>query len=136
MCCVSGGYVAGDCSAGYFCLAGSDEYTPTYMTPDPVTRRCEPGLVCAGPCPAGYYCLEGTVDPAPCPEHTLRAETGARTFNECGPCPAGNWCHAGECRTAWVTRCECYRSFSANATGDAVGVLQVAQCVCYWGPWN
>ena len=91
-----GGYIAGDCSAGYFCLSGSENYTPDDVMPDPITRDCDPNTVCAGPCPAGYYCPEGTTDPAPCPEHKVRETPGARMFNDCSPCPAGYWCHEGD----------------------------------------
>ncbi len=87
-----------DCSAGYFCQAGSDEYTPEGVAPtnNPMLNPCPNGEECAGPCPAGYYCPEGITDPMPCPEHTLMNDTGARTFNDCVPCPAGYWCHEGK----------------------------------------
>ena len=95
-----GGYISGECSAGYFCLSGSDEYTPDTAPPtaDPLSYPCVPNTRCAGPCPAGSYCPLGTKDPIPCPEHTLRNETGARMFNDCVPCSAGSWCHEGKHR--------------------------------------
>ena len=52
-----GGYIVDSCSAGYFCLAGSEDYTPVNMVPDPVTRLCVPNTFCSGPCPSGFYCL-------------------------------------------------------------------------------
>lgn len=93
-----GGYISGDCSAGFFCLSGSDEFTPVGNPPsaDPINNPCAPNTVCAGPCPGGSYCPEGTTDPVPCPEHTLHNGVGARHVNDCLPCPAGYWCHAGD----------------------------------------
>ena len=94
-----GGYRSGLCSAGYFCLAGSDQYTPTGAPPTYLAHHgnwsCDPATPCAGPCPAGRYCPEGTTDPLPCPEHTLNADIGARMVNECLPCPGGYWCWEG-----------------------------------------
>ena len=94
-----GGYKSGLCSAGYFCLAGSEQYTPTGDPPNYLEHlgnwTCDPALPCAGPCPAGRYCPEGTTDPLPCPEHTLNRDVGARMVNDCLPCPAGYWCWEG-----------------------------------------
>ncbi len=90
------GYDAGPCAAGFLCLAGSEDYTPNDIDPDPMTGGpCVANEPCAGACPAGYFCPEGSEVPTPCPEHTLRASTGAMTVDDCVPCPAGYWCHEG-----------------------------------------
>ena len=95
-----GGYISGDCSAGYYCLSGSDEFTPEGYPP-PANGECTANTVCAGPCPAGHYCLEGTVLPTPCAQHTVRQEPGAANVSECVTCPAGYWCLEG--KTAGIT---------------------------------
>ena len=94
------GVISGNCSAGYFCLSGSDDYTPLGTPPDsdPITNPCPENTVCAGQCPAGSFCPAGTVNPESCPEHTLRDTVGARTIDDCAPCPAGFWCHKGQSR--------------------------------------
>ncbi len=110
-----GGYISGDCSAGFFCLAGSDQYTPINGSAH-VTNvgnwTCDPDLPCAGPCPAGKYCPEGTADPLPCPEHTLNTDLGARMLNDCLPCPAGHWCLEGWYFLRHILRCASYQRIS------------------------
>ena len=49
------GNIIGDCSAGYFCLAGSDSYTPEQTAVNPDQDACTEKS-CAGPCPAGSEC--------------------------------------------------------------------------------
>ena len=90
-----GGYISGDCSAGYFCLAGVQDYTPQDQQPFPTVANCTPGEFCGGPCPSGHYCPEGVPDPIMCPNDTVRLTPGARQYNECIPCPAGFWCLQG-----------------------------------------
>ena len=94
--CCRGGYISGDCSAGYYCLAGSEDYTPNNYAPDDLNAvSCVPNDHCAGACPAGYYCPEGIDIPIPCPNHTLNEDPGARAANDCVPCPAGYYCRSG-----------------------------------------
>ena len=91
------GFVSGECSAGYYCLAGSEDYTPDdYDSDDLTALACVPNTHCAGACPAGNYCPEGVEMPIACPEHTLREIPGARALNDCLPCPAGYWCRSGD----------------------------------------
>ena len=96
--CCRGGYIAGNCSTGFYCLAGSSDYTPEGEAPpsDPIKTPCPPDTVCAGPCPGGHYCPEAVKVPLPCPEHRLRNSTGAGQLSECVPCPAGHWCYEGK----------------------------------------
>ncbi|XP_077985306.1 uncharacterized protein LOC144439946 [Glandiceps talaboti] len=93
-----GGYIAGPCAAGYFCLAGSEDYTPAGDPPsgNPDQDPCDPGTVCAGPCPSGHYCPEGIDDPVACPNHTLRTTVGGSQLSDCAPCPAGSHCIEGD----------------------------------------
>lgn len=86
------GQIAGDCSAGFYCQSGSDDYTPSGPTP---SFTCPPDTVCAGLCPSGSYCPEGTPVPIPCPEDTYRLADGARQEADCIPCPAGFVCSEG-----------------------------------------
>ena len=88
--------MSGDCSSGYYCLSGSEDFTPVNYLPFVSTNSCVPNDFCAGPCPSGHYCPEGIEIPIPCPEHTLREDPGARALNECIPCPAGYWCLQGK----------------------------------------
>ena len=54
----SAGNIVGNCSAGYFCLAGSDSYTPEQNSVNPDQSSCTT-TPCAGPCPPGCMsCLD------------------------------------------------------------------------------
>lgn len=55
VCLCSEGRIQGLCAAGYFCLAGSYNFTPHGVLPNAATNNnpCIWGQVCAGPCPAG-----------------------------------------------------------------------------------
>lgn len=92
-----GGLISADCSAGYFCMSGSEDYTPSDTLPENLNAvDCTPDLVCAGPCPAGYYCPAGIDIPVGCANHTLRETPGGASQDDCLPCPAGYWCHFGD----------------------------------------
>ncbi|KAI8480901.1 hypothetical protein Bbelb_413740, partial [Branchiostoma belcheri] len=118
-----GGQLVGTCAAGYFCLAGSDDYTPEGDPPpaDPDQDPCTPGDVCAGPCPGGHYCTEGEQDPWPCPENTLRQTPGASQLSDCEPCPAGLWCREGD-PTAYLCPVGYYcDSVNGTSPGEGAG---------------
>ncbi|XP_071958404.1 uncharacterized protein [Antedon mediterranea] len=91
-----GGRISDSCSAGYFCLSGSYEFTPDNNSTNPDQDQCPVNTMCAGPCPAGYYCPEGIEDPIPCPNITLRDTDGASQRSECVECPAGSMCLQGD----------------------------------------
>ncbi|XP_033122761.1 uncharacterized protein LOC117121631 [Anneissia japonica] len=91
-----GGKISDSCSAGYFCLSGSYEFTPDNAPPNPDQDQCPVNTMCAGQCPAGYYCPEGIEDPIPCPNVTLRDTAGASQMSECVDCPAGSMCLEGD----------------------------------------
>jgi hypothetical protein len=59
----------GQCSAGYYCPAGSA------ATAEPVGTHSMGGDA-AGECPAGHYCPVGTPAPLPCEPGTYQANTG------------------------------------------------------------
>ena len=73
--------VTGDCSAGYYCVEGSD--TPT---PDNNYKGT------AGPCPTGHYCPSITSVPLKCPRGTYSNVTRLRQSSECEPCDYGMYC--------------------------------------------
>jgi hypothetical protein len=64
--------VSGDCSAGYYCVEGSD--TPT---PDSNYKGT------AGPCPQGHYCPLATAVPDKCPTGTYSNQTHLTQPSEC-----------------------------------------------------
>lgn len=72
------------CSAGYYCLAGSTNATPSNAT-------------FGGLCPAGHYCPAGGWEPKPCADGTYEPRTGS---SACQNCPAGY-----VCRNNSVTEC-------------------------------
>ncbi|XP_051895661.1 uncharacterized protein si:ch211-286b4.4 [Pristis pectinata] len=94
----SEGRIQGNCAAGYFCLAGSFNFTPQGILPNASTdhNQCKWGQACAGPCPAGFFCPEGTEVTKPCPENTIRLLPGGRQQEDCQPCPPGYWCKEGD----------------------------------------
>ena len=77
-----GGISAGDCSAGYYCLSGSN--TPT---PDGFSNS---GL--GYPCPIGYYCPAATPLPIPCPNGQFIMVPGGKAVTDCTLCQAGYYC--------------------------------------------
>ncbi|XP_069750653.1 uncharacterized protein [Narcine bancroftii] len=94
----SDGRIQGNCAAGYFCLAGSFNFTPYGILPDATAdiNPCKWGQLCAGLCPPGFYCPEGTEVAHPCPLNTIRSLAGGRQQEDCQPCPPGYWCKEGD----------------------------------------
>ncbi|XP_072885876.1 uncharacterized protein [Hemitrygon akajei] len=92
------GKIQGNCAAGYFCLAGSFNFTPPGILPNASAdyNPCKWGQSCAGPCPAGFFCPEGTEVTKPCPANTIRLLPGGRQQEDCQPCPPGYWCKEGD----------------------------------------
>ena len=71
-------YTGVPCSAGYYCLLGSQDPTPR-------DEYGEYGSIC----PTGHYCPEGSSEPIVCPAATYNNVTGASI---CSTCPAGFYC--------------------------------------------
>ena len=91
--------LSGPCSAGYYCLSGSDSPIPTNTTD---FSMCPSDGICAGMCPAGSYCDEGTMLPTACPALTYRNVSGGAQLSDCVTCPAGYICDNGKEQT-WPT---------------------------------
>nr|DBA16528.1 TPA: hypothetical protein GDO54_003912 [Pyxicephalus adspersus] len=72
---------SGNCSAGYYCIVGS-------QIPNPEVELS--GF--AGPCPSGHYCTSGSIVPSPCPAGTFSSMTKLHSESECSPCPPGHFC--------------------------------------------
>ena len=88
-------YLAGECSARYWCINGSSSATPT----DGVTGQA---------CPEGHYCEMGVPVPAPCPLGTWSNSTGLALSGECQACSGGYYCNgtgltapSGPCATGY-----------------------------------
>lgn len=75
------------CSAGYYCVAGSDTPTPDGLQPD-----------IGQPCPIGFYCLQGTLNPSTCPDGKVIVVPGADSENDCEICPAGYVCNGTQAK--------------------------------------
>ncbi|KFG30653.1 GCC2 and GCC3 domain-containing protein [Toxoplasma gondii p89] len=73
---------AGDCLAGYFCLAGATQNNPP--TQDP------PGP--NGECPRGFYCPPGSSAPKACPPGTFSATPRATQVQDCEVCLEKHFC--------------------------------------------
>ena len=92
------------CSAGYFCSAGSTSIRPLSS------------LFFGGICPVGYFCPTSTSTPTKCAAGSYSDASGYQAQTECHPCsngyscptagggytamlttpcPAGRWCAAG-----------------------------------------
>jgi hypothetical protein len=69
----------GNCTAGYFCLEGSQLAAPTDGTQGNI-------------CPAGSYCPTGSSINIECPVGTYNANTGATAESNCVVCDAGKKC--------------------------------------------
>ncbi len=69
----------GNCSEGYYCLAGASSSKPT----DKVTGDI---------CPAGAYCPNGSQNYTLCPPGTYSNETGNRNVSNCLSCTEGYYC--------------------------------------------
>ncbi|XP_070551430.1 uncharacterized protein [Ptychodera flava] len=69
----------GDCTAGYYCLRGANDSTPT----DGSTGNI---------CPAGKYCESGSVTGVGCPVGTFSNQPGLRNASECTDCTPGYHC--------------------------------------------
>lgn len=70
-------FLAGSCSAGYFCDGESTR---------PDHKQCPPG----------FYCPEGSESPVPCSPGHFNSERGKWQPADCQLCPAGYFC-SGEC---------------------------------------
>lgn len=68
---------SGPCSAGYYCLGGAANSTPS------------DGGVTGNPCEDGFYCGEGSVEPQPCPGGQFCKGQPNVTL---GNCSAGYYC--------------------------------------------
>ena len=66
---------AGDCFAGYLCVANE-------RVPNPASALC----------PVGHYCLVGAVNATMCPPGTVRKTPGGASRNDCMPCDPGYFC--------------------------------------------
>lgn len=116
------GATDGDCTAGYFCEAGSvsatavrcydDHYCPTGTlsmipcspgdytpsTGSATCSNCPNGKFCRGTsttndCPNGYYCYDDRK--FPCPAGTwMESQSGQSSSTHCLTCPAGSACIA------------------------------------------
>ena len=73
--------ITGDCSAGYYCLSGSDSPTPGSGS-----------VGNADVCPAGSYCPVATGNPQPCPRGTFSNTTQLTAAGECTDCMSGQYC--------------------------------------------
>ena len=69
----------GNCSAGYFCLAGASTSQPN----DNIT-----GSVC----PKGAYCPSGSESPTLCPPGTFSNNTNSESILNCLSCSPGSFC--------------------------------------------
>lgn len=65
----------GLCTAGYFCVVGSDNHAPEI-------------------CTAGRYCPEGSHTPTRCPAGTFSNTTGLTAVEECTNCTKGSYCQS------------------------------------------
>lgn len=74
------GVASGDCSAGYYCVGGAQQPSPT----DNITGNV---------CPMGSACPAGSHTPILCLNGTYANHTGAA---DCYTCPAGFFCVAGD----------------------------------------
>ncbi|XP_035696015.1 signal peptide, CUB and EGF-like domain-containing protein 3 isoform X1 [Branchiostoma floridae] len=72
----------GHCSAGYFCIPGSQSPTPV-----------------DGTCPEGHYCPTGSAAPTPCPVGTMNPVSLGTGVSECVLCPAGQYCSGAGLQT-------------------------------------
>lgn len=82
------GTIVGECSAGYWCQAGSPSPTPSSINTT-VSK--------VGPCPPGYFCPHHTIEPTACPNATFKPLYGGKgDITDCLPCPAGQECFAGK----------------------------------------
>ncbi|CUE73353.1 membrane-associated protein, putative [Bodo saltans] len=70
-----------DCSAGFYCTAGSNVSNP---------RRPPMG----GQCPPGSYCTIGSTSPTACPAGTFAPQYGLGLLQDCTTCTAGSYCVA------------------------------------------
>lgn len=71
--------LSGSCTAGYYCISGSDNPTPT----DGTTGQA---------CPEGKYCTAGTTAPTDCPIGTMSNSTGLAMSSQCPACQGGYYC--------------------------------------------
>ena len=96
--CVNG-FVAGNCSAGYFCKFGQGSpvpYVNVSAFADNYALFTYLETINGGPCTPGHYCPRGTSIPISCPNKTVRAEPFGASVADCGVCPAGYTCQPGD----------------------------------------
>lgn len=67
------------CNAGYVCVLGASEPTPTDNT---TGYECLPG----------YYCPVGSSQGVKCPLGTFSNISGLENITECTPCTGGYYC--------------------------------------------
>lgn len=81
--------MSGACSAGYFCISGSNSATPlvnlTLLGTTTATNTY-------GLCPQGYYCPASTSDPVACPIGYYLDAEASDALADCIKCPPGQYC--------------------------------------------
>jgi hypothetical protein len=107
----------GNCSAGYYCSAGSDQSKPG-------ASGVAVGFGAA--CPVGTFCPAGSAAPTPCPAGTFRSQTLGAALADCALCPPGQHCNAtgltaatGACSAGYY--CVSGAASPAPAPTDATG---------------
>ena len=89
-----------NCSAGYFCAAGS-------LSVVGQTRYCPETVGGVGRgCEEGFYCPEGTRAPVPCPAGLFGEGHNLTRAEECTLCPAGSGCAGLGLRIDQIEDCE------------------------------
>ena len=106
--CASAGLTAptGLCAAGYYCMRGNIDPSPTSGTSSAtVVSSGTSTVVTVGGdvCTQGHYCGNGTSTPSPCAAGTYSSDFG-RT-GPCNPCPAGYYCLSGSSTYLGYDRC-------------------------------
>lgn len=94
----------GLCSAGFYCLSGSNTSTPNgYGLPSMV----------GGICPSGSYCQQGSATPTACPPGTYNSISGAKGISYCVGCTPGFYCEgSGNIKVTGI----CFAGYFCNGS--------------------